>query len=163
MEPVHTQFVTHSGYCRHCCKRVRSRHADQTSNATGAAGTQIGANALAPAADMKHRLGWSFRKITELFGSHFGLSVCTGTLVRAGQRLARFATGTYQTLITIIKSSPVVYGDETGWRISARSKITWSIPAAILWSNWFGIHPAMKSVVFHAVAAAIACSKLLTD
>lgn len=125
VKPVSMQFVTHSGYCRRCGKRVRSRHADQTSSASGAAGNQIGANALALAADLKHRLGLSYRKITDLFGSHFGLNVCAGALVRAGQRLARFSAGTYRALITIIRSSRVVYADETGWRILVRSAWLW--------------------------------------
>jgi len=121
VEPVTKQYVTHSGFCRRCNQRVRSRHGDQTSSAGGAAGNQIGANALALAADLKHRLGLSYRKITDLFGSHFGLSVCAGALARAGQRLARFSAGTYRALITIIQSSRVVYADETGWRIHTRS------------------------------------------
>lgn len=125
VEPVTKQYVTRSGFCRRCNKRVRSRHGDQTSNAGGAAGHQIGPNALALAADMKHRLGLSYRKITDLFGSHFGLSVCAGALARAGQRLARFSAGTYRALITIIQSSRVVYADETGWRINTRSAWLW--------------------------------------
>ena len=33
-----TRFVTYSGYCTNCHKRVRSQHPEQTSQATGAAG-----------------------------------------------------------------------------------------------------------------------------
>lgn len=125
IQPVSKKYVTHSAWCRRCCRRVRSRHAEQTSDAAGAAGNQIGGKAMALAAEMKHRLGVSYRKITDLFGHHFGLSVCAAALVRAGQRLARFAAGTYEALITIIRSSSVVYGDETGWRINADSAWLW--------------------------------------
>ncbi len=38
VEPVITRYVTESGYCAHCRKRVRSRHPEQISAATGAAG-----------------------------------------------------------------------------------------------------------------------------
>jgi transposase len=125
IQPVSKKYVTHSGWCRRCGRRVRSRHAEQTSDAAGAAGNQIGGNAMALAAEMKHRLGVSCRKITDLFGHHFGLSVCAGALVRAGQRLARFAEGTHRALITIVQASPVVYADETGWRINARPAWWW--------------------------------------
>jgi transposase len=125
IQPVSKKYVTHSGWCRRCCRRVRSRHAEQTSDAAGAAGNQIGGKAMALAAEMKHRLGVSYRKIADLFGHHFGLSVCAGALVRAGQRLARFAEGTYRALITIVQVSPVVYADETGWRINARPAWLW--------------------------------------
>lgn len=36
VEPVITRYVTHSGYCSHCRRRVRSRHPEQISEATGA-------------------------------------------------------------------------------------------------------------------------------
>ena len=52
-----TQFVTYSGYCTSCHKRVRSEHPEQTSQATGAAGVMVGPRAKALAADLKHRLG----------------------------------------------------------------------------------------------------------
>jgi transposase len=48
-----TRFVTFSGYCRACHKRVRSQHPEQTSQATGAAGVQVGPRAKALATDLK--------------------------------------------------------------------------------------------------------------
>lgn len=67
-----TRFVTYSGYCRECHKRVRSRHPDQTSDATGAAGVQVGPRAKALAADLKHRLGVSYGKVSEVLQDAFG-------------------------------------------------------------------------------------------
>ena len=125
IEPVTKQYVTHSGYCSRCRRRVRSRHPEQSSDAVGSAGNQIGPTALALSADLKHRLGLSYRKVVELFDRHFGLRLCPAALVRAGQRLARFAEGTYQNLIQVVQASPVVYADETGWRINARSAWLW--------------------------------------
>ncbi len=52
-----TRFVTYSGYCGTCHRRVRSQHPEQTSLATGAAGVMVGPRAKALAADLKHRLG----------------------------------------------------------------------------------------------------------
>lgn len=125
VQPVTRRYITHSGWCRRCCRRVRSRHPHQTSEAGGAAGNQIGPQALALAADLKHRLGLSYRKITDFYATHFGLTLCAGALVRAGQRLARFAQGTYQTLTVILRASRAVYVDETGWRIAVHSAWLW--------------------------------------
>jgi len=125
VQPVTRKYITHSGWCRRCGRRVRSQHPHQTSDARGAAGNQIGPQALALAADLKHRLGLSYRKITEFFRAHFGLTLCAGTLVRAGQRLARLAQGTYQTLTVILRASRAVCADETGWRIAAHSAWLW--------------------------------------
>ena len=55
VEPVVTRYVTESGYCMTCQKRVRSRHPEQISDAIGAAGVVVGPRAKALAADMKHR------------------------------------------------------------------------------------------------------------
>lgn len=123
--PQTRKYVTHSGYCRRCGKRVRSRHPEQTSTAGGAAANQIGPQALALAADLKHRLGLSYRKITDFFEAHFGLTLCPGALARAGRRLARFSQGTYGALVTVLRASRYVCGDETGWRINARSAWLW--------------------------------------
>lgn len=125
VRPVTRRYLTHSGHCRRCNKRARSRHPEQTSDATGAAANQIGPNALALAADLKHRLGISYRKITDFFETHYRLHTCPGALARSGQRLARLSAGTYRLLVTLLRHSPVVYADETGWRIAARSAWLW--------------------------------------
>lgn len=125
IEPVVTKYISHSGWCPCCRKRVRSKHPDQPSTAGGAARHQIGPNALALSADLKHRLGLSYQKTAELFQSHFGLTICAGALVRAGQRIAHLADRTYQSLNTIVRHSPVVCGDETGWRIGGRFAWLW--------------------------------------
>ena len=88
VRPVVKRFDTRRGWCPRCNRRVRSRHPDQTSDAAGAAGSGIGPNALALAADLKHRLGLSFRKVVDLFQVHFGLSVTPGALAQASHRLA---------------------------------------------------------------------------
>jgi transposase len=59
IEPVITRFMTHSGYCQNCHKRVRSRHPEQTSQANGAAGVVVGPRAKGMAVNLKHRLGVS--------------------------------------------------------------------------------------------------------
>ena len=125
IEPVVTKYVCHSGYCPRCRRRVRSKHPDQPSTAGGAASHQIGPNALALGADLKHRLGLSYQKTAELFQSHFGLTTCAAALVRAERRIALLADKTYQSLITIARYSPVVCGDETGWRIGGRFAWLW--------------------------------------
>lgn len=125
IKPVTRCYRTRSGYCRRCAKRVRSRHPEQTSDASGSAGQQIGPNAQALAADLKHRLGLSYRKITELYSTHFGLYASPGTLARSGQRLARYAAGTYRALTLILRAGQTINADETGWRIGGRSAWLW--------------------------------------
>jgi len=125
IKPVVRRFETQRGWCPACHKMVRSRHPEQTSTATGAAGSQIGPRAVALAADLKHRLGVSFRKVADFLDHHTGIHVTAGALAQACQRLARRAEPVYQGLTEAIRASPAVHADETGWRIGIRSAWLW--------------------------------------
>jgi transposase len=120
-----TCFVTYSGYCRACHKRVRSRHPEQTSQATGAAGVMVGPRAKALAADLKHRLGVSYGKVSEVLNDTFGLQVSRGGWCQADQKLACTAQPVYGKLLEAIRQCSVVHADETGWRIGTLAAWLW--------------------------------------
>jgi hypothetical protein len=119
------RYITYSGYCAGCHKRVRSRHPEQTSQATGAAGVLVGPRAKALAADLKHRLGGSYAKVSEALNDAFDLQVSPSGWCQADQRLAETARPVYQELIEAIRRSMVVHADETGWRIGILSAWLW--------------------------------------
>ena len=125
VEPEITRYVTHSGYCSCCQQRVRSRHADQISDATGAAGVVVGPRAKALAVDMKHRLGLSYGKVCDLLEDAFGLRVSRGGWYQADVRLADQAQPVYEGLVEMLRESAVVHVDETGWRIGTLSAWLW--------------------------------------
>ncbi len=125
VKPVVTRFRTESGYCARCGKRVRSCHPDQVSEATGAAGVSLGPRAVALAADLKHRLGIPYRKISDLFETAFGLEVTGSGLCQADVRLAATAKPIYGELVEAIRSCAAVNADETGWRIGVLSAWLW--------------------------------------
>jgi transposase len=120
-----TRFVTYSGYCTACHKRVRSQHPEQTSHATGAAGVMVGPRAKALAANLKHRLGVSYGKVSEVLNDAFGLSVSRSGWCQADQKLARTARPVYEELLEAIRQCSVVNVDETGWRIGTLSAWLW--------------------------------------
>ena len=117
VRPIVTRYVTHSGYCANCKKRVRSRHPEQISTATGAAGVVVGPRSKALAADMKHRLGVPYAKICDHFDTALGLPVTPSGLCQAGTRLAEKARPVYEELISALRTCTIVHSDETGWRI----------------------------------------------
>jgi hypothetical protein len=125
VEPEITRYVTYSGYCACCQQRVRSRHPEQISEATGAAGVVVGPRAKALAADMKHRLGLSYGKICDLLNDAFGLRVSRGGWYQADVRLADQAQPVYEELVETLRASVVVHVDETGWRIGTLSAWLW--------------------------------------
>jgi transposase len=123
--PTITRYVTYSGYCVDCHKRVRSRHPEQISQASGAAGVMVGPRAKALAADLKHRLGGSYGKVSEALNDAFRLQVNRSGWCQADQRLAKTALPVYQELIEAIRCSQDVHADETGWRIGILSAWLW--------------------------------------
>lgn len=125
VQPIVTRYVTHSGQCARCGRRVRSRHPEQISDATGAAGVVIGPRAKALAADLKHRLGVPYAKVAEVLEVGFGLPVSRGGLCQADARLAKQARPVYDELIDLIRQSAVAHADETGWRIGTLAAWLW--------------------------------------
>ncbi len=120
-----THFITYSGYCHKCHKRVRSRHPDQTSQATGAAGVLVGPRAKALAVDLKHRLGVSYGKVSEVLQDAFGLQVSRSGWCQSDQKLSKTAHPIYEALLEMIRQSSVVHADETGWRIGTLAAWLW--------------------------------------
>jgi transposase len=123
--PLITRYVTESGYCVSCHKRVRSQHPEQISQASGAAGVLVGPRAKALAADLKHRLGGSYGKVSEALNDAFGLEVSRSGWCQADQRLAETARPVYEELLEVIRRSMVVHADETGWRIGTLPAWMW--------------------------------------
>lgn len=118
------QYRVHHGRCRVCGKALQGRHPDQTSDACGAAGSQIGPYATALAVDLKKEMGVSERKVCRLF-SHFGLSITPGGITQAVARAGRRATPTYRALIAAVRKAEVVAADESGWRVHGYGAWAW--------------------------------------
>jgi transposase len=119
VEPRVVRFRIHIGLCRGCGRRVQGRHPEQTSDALGAAANQIGPRALAVAAHLNKVCGIPYGKVAGVFEQLAGLEVAPSTFVRGLERLAFRAEPVYQELLVGIRRAPVVYPDETGWKVAA--------------------------------------------
>jgi hypothetical protein len=64
--PVVHEFRVAVGHCRQCHRRVQERHPLQTSDALGAAASQLGPQAVALAAILNKQCGLSFGRIVHL-------------------------------------------------------------------------------------------------
>ena len=123
--PVITRFRVPVARCPACYRRVQGRHPEQTSDALGAAAVQYGPRLLGLAADLKHRLGVSYRKCSSVLLTLTGLVVASAALVRSGHRLRRLAMPSYESLVEAARRSEVQHVDETGWKIGGRSAWLW--------------------------------------
>ena len=123
--PLLIRYDVHIGRCRSCGRRVQPRHPEQTSDALGAAGCQLGPRAVAVASWLSKSLGISAAKTARLLGQ-LGVGITAGGVVQAVARAARRAQPTYQTLIEGVRASPQVAPDETGWRVGGRRAWLWA-------------------------------------
>jgi transposase len=124
-KPVITRFRIPVVRCPACFRRVQGRHPEQTSDALGAAAVQFGPRLLGFAADLKHRIGASYRKCSSVLLTLTGLVVTAAALVRSGHRLRRLAQPSYDRLVEAARHSVVQHVDETGWKIGGRSAWLW--------------------------------------
>jgi transposase len=119
-KPIRRKFRVHKGRCKGCGRRVRGRHPLQTSDALGAAQSQIGPNAQAAVVYLNKRSGMSYGKIADYFREANGLdlnpSTATRIVLRAGDKLEPV----YQEIQDSIKNSEHITPDETGWRENGR-------------------------------------------
>jgi transposase len=119
------RIVVHIGQCADCGCRVQGRHPFQTSDALGAAASQLGPNAQALVIDLNKTLGASHGKIARFFGGFFGLhfdrSAPVHLLLRAGRR----AEPVYRRILLQVRRSPTVTPDETGWKVGGLPAWLW--------------------------------------
>jgi transposase len=123
--PLTIRYDLHIGRCRRCGRRVQPRHPEQTSDALGAAGAQLGPRAVALAAWLSKGLGVPAAKIAKLL-AQLGVAVTAGGVVQAVARAARRAQPTYRALVGGVRASPVVAPDETGWRVGGGKAWLWA-------------------------------------
>jgi transposase len=88
MRPVTTRFNLGIGRCNRCGKRVQARHAEQTSDALGAAASQVGRSRAGAGLDHSsgERLG-DDRARRDGLASRRRRCLALGRLVQAGHRL----------------------------------------------------------------------------
>ena len=118
--PILRRFDIHIGHCRGCGKRILPLHPLQTSDALGAAASQLGPDAQAAIVHLNKQAGLSHGKIAAFFWDLFGIRVTPSGVCQAMQRAARRCEPIYQQILASVPQSPWIVPDETGWRIGGR-------------------------------------------
>jgi transposase len=124
VRPRVTHLITYRGRCPDCGE-VHSTHPLKTSEATGAAGAQLGPRAQALAATLNKQHGLTMRTTCRVLDQLAGLHLSPGGLAQLVQRVARQAEAAYAALIVDIRAAAAVFVDETSWYVGA--------PGAWLW------------------------------
>lgn len=119
------QFDVEIGHCACCGKRLQGRHPLQTSDALDAAQVQVGPEALTLAAHLNKQLGISYGNAAAVLRMGFGLQVSRAGLCRALARLGKKAKPTFQAMVVALRQEPVIWMDETGWKVDAILRWMW--------------------------------------
>ncbi len=116
-KPIVRKFNIHCGHCRCCGKRLRGHHDLQTSDATGAARSQLGPDAQAAIVYLNKHAGLSHGKIAAVFGQMFGIGVSRGACARVVLRAGRKLRPAYREIEDRLRNARYLTPDETGWRV----------------------------------------------
>ncbi len=125
-KPIHRWFDIEVGRCECCGRRIQGRHLLQTSDALGAAASQIGPEAQAMAVHLVKSLGLSHGKLTHFFQSAFGISLSRGGSAQIMLRAAERCGDAYRSILLVVRRSSTVYPDETGWKVGGLLQWLWT-------------------------------------
>jgi transposase len=115
--PLTRQFTVHIGHCADCGKRAQGRHPLQTSDALGAAASQIGPDAQAAVALLHTQAGLSHGKVAAVFDALFGITLTRGASAQINGRAGIRLEPEYRQVLASVRASGQLAADETGWRI----------------------------------------------
>jgi transposase len=119
--PIQRRFRVHLGECSGCGAALQGRHPLQTSDALGAAGSGLGADAQASVCWLNKSAGLSHGKIVKLLKTLFGIELSRGGSAQIVARGGRRCEPAYKEIQEAIRGSPTNAADETGWRIGGQS------------------------------------------
>jgi transposase len=125
VRPHVTKLTTYVGTCPGCGE-VRSTHPRQVSIACGAAGSHLGARALALAAWLNKRLGMTTRSVCKLLHGLFSLKLTPGGLTQALDRVANKAQPAFDQLVTDLRGQSGTWVDETSWWVGGPGWWLWT-------------------------------------
>src|SRR5262245_44382392 len=119
--PLIRQFRIHVGHCGSCGRHTRGRHPLQTSDALGAARSQLGPDAQAAVALLHTQAGLSHGKVAAVFKALFGITLSRGACAQINDRAARRLDGEYCRILGAVRASEQSSSDATGWRVGGHS------------------------------------------
>jgi transposase len=117
IEPVYRKFNVAVGRCACCEKRVQGRHPLQTSNALGAAQSQVGANAQALVTRLNKHYGLSHGKAVGFLAELCHVTLSRGASAQIMLRAAERCGAAYREIQIVVRQSPWCVPDETGWKV----------------------------------------------
>jgi transposase len=104
--------------CTMCGAQVRGQHPDVAPDQYGATAHRLGPRVMAAAQAWHDGVGIPVRKVPLVMAAWTGVRLTQGALTQDALRRAAGVVGTaYEHLRATVPETPVVYTDDTGWRV----------------------------------------------
>jgi transposase len=118
-QPKVTQYRVWVCQCTECGRKVRGEHPDLAPAQYGATAHRLGPRAMAAAHALHYQVGIPVRKVPLVLNTLTGLVLTQGAITQDALRRSRGRVGqVYQALRAGVRDSPVVYTDDTGWKVA---------------------------------------------
>lgn len=123
---VATKVTTYQTECPECQTLVYSSHPLQTAPGPWGSKVQLGPRALAAATQLNKQHGLTMRKTCTVLRDLCGLKFSPGGLAQAVQRVAAKLEPEYEDLLAKLRTSKVVFVDETSWWVNGPKWWLWT-------------------------------------
>jgi transposase len=125
-EPQPVEVSEHQVIKRYCpkCEKWRSPKLDLTGEVLGQG--RMGVRLVSLIAYLRQTLRLPVRRVQAYLESVHHLSISSGEIIELMHQLRRTAQGTVDALKEEVRASPIVHGDETGWREGGQNGYIWS-------------------------------------
>src|ERR671919_966530 len=120
--PRVTQYRVWVCGCTRCGRKVRGEHPELAPDQYGATAHRLGPRAMAAAHALHYQVGVPVRKVPLVLALLTGLELTQGAITQDALRQARGRVGQkYQELRAGVRESPVIYTDDTGWKVGGEN------------------------------------------
>ena len=117
-QPEVKSYAVEVRRCARCGQRVRGQHPDVAADQYGATAHRVGPRVKAAAHMVHYGMGVPVRKLPAILREFTGIEVTQSALTQDALKKSEGVVGNaYQQLRAGVATAPVVYTDDTGWRI----------------------------------------------
>ena len=117
-QPEVKRFAVEVRHCERCGQRARGQHPDVAPDQYGATAHRVGPRVKAAAHVLHYGMGVPVRKVPAVVREFTGIRITQSALTQDALKKNEGVIGNaYQELRAGVADAPVVYTDDTGWRI----------------------------------------------
>jgi transposase/uncharacterized coiled-coil protein SlyX len=160
VRPSPVQVIEHQ-YLERCCPQCGKRCTPKVDlRGLGLGRSRIGIGLASLIATLREAGRWPVETVQWYLATFHGLRWSVGAIVDVLHRVVAAGTGQLEQILARIRASPVVHGDETGWRENGQNGYTWSFSTP---TERYFIHGSREKEMVDAVLGEEFAGVLVSD